>query len=546
MSKQSPPIFLDYNDLSEIKHHNEKTQWVSVLHTLTNSEIETEYPSYLDNIVVIKDWKSKVSASNSKIISGDIIDSEIPKHLKHIKHKILIKITKKELVACDNSLKVELLLYRNVLNKLLYRNVCPHIIGYLNDKKFQLPVYNKKDKKVELKNFNYLFLEMSNGVTLRNYSEEKKSEEKKSEEKKYADGDGDTIMNYSEEKKSKEKSKKKYLEMSLNDLIGITFQILYTLAVFKNILLSHNDLHPGNIIIENKYIKYSYKINEQIVTLECNYLVKIFDFDNASIYNENVCRNIKLDYEYDNFHYCKDWNMCNVFTNNDLHLVLTSLVQIIILNKHESLIPIFNNFLKNKVQGGIINVCTVENFRLDSTKSHILKNYKSPFECLRVLCTTNPDIIKDCIKIVSAKGAKATYTYNQRKNCNFYRPKLQIYINENSQNLCDNLYKHVDKFFDNVFSNDIEFLIKNYKYDVYGDPLINFISYCQENDILMTRELAKKLVLPFIYGIPNYIYKILESHEIQMYNNFAENVNGLLPIKILDVFGNSGMTYANE
>jgi hypothetical protein len=62
----------------------------------------------------------------------------------------------------------------------------------------------------------------------------------------------------------------------------------------------------------------------------------------------------------------------------------------------------------------------------------------------------------------------------------------------------------------------------------------------------MTRELAKKLVLPFIYGIPNYIYKILESHEIQMYNNFAENVNGLLPIKILDVFGNSGMTYANE
>ena len=173
MSKQSPSIFLDYTDISQIKHHNEKTQWVLLLHQLTNSEIKTEYPSYLDSIVVIKDWKSKVSASNSKIISGDIIDSKIHKHLKHIKHKILIKITKKELVACDNSLKVELLLYRNVLNKLLYKNVCPHIIGYINDKKFQLPVYNKKDNKVELKNFNYFFLEMSNGVTLRNYSEEK-------------------------------------------------------------------------------------------------------------------------------------------------------------------------------------------------------------------------------------------------------------------------------------------------------------------------------------------------------------------------------------
>jgi hypothetical protein len=57
----------------------------------------------------------------------------------------------------------------------------------------------------------------------------------------------------------------------------------------------------------------------------------------------------------------------------------------------------------------------------------------------------------------------------------------------------------------------------------------------------MTRELAKKLVLPFIYGIPNYIYNILESHEIQMYNNFAEKVNGLLPIDILDMCGDSGI-----
>jgi hypothetical protein len=531
--KQSPITFMDYNDLSKTTHHNEKTQWVIFLRNLTGKYY---YKKYLDNIVVIKDWKSNVSASDSKIISGDIIDSEIPEHLKNIKHKILIKITKKKLVDCDNSLKVELLLYKHVLNKLLYRNICPHIIGYLNDKQVVVQEVvqevDEKTEKLENVDYNYLFLEMSNGLTLRNYSEGEKSE-KKSE--RMTD---DTLIDYWEKKeKSKEKSKKKRLKMSLNDLIGVTFQLLYTLMVFDDRLLSHNDLHPGNIIIENKYIEYSYKIYNFVVKLKCNYLVKIFDFDNASIYHENVCRNIKLDY-YPNL--CQNNNVCNTPKNNDLYLVLFNLLNIIELNDHKKLIPVFDNFLINTVDGGLRKFIDPKKFRLKNTNSHILKNLKSPYECLQVLF--NSDIAKDCIK-VSDKG-EATYIFKP-KTFYKYKPKLQIY-DKKSQNLCGNLYKHINNdniFFDNVFSNDIEFLRTNkrFEYDVYGNPLINFISYCQKNHILMTRELAKKLVLPFIYGIPNYIYNILESHEIQMYNNFAEKVNGLLPIDILDMCGDSGI-----
>ena len=70
--------------------------------------------------------------------------------------------------------------------------------------------------------------------------------------------------------------------------------------------------------------------------------------------------------------------------------------------------------------------------------------------------------------------------------------------------------------------------------------------FCKSNNIQITEDLCIKLVLPFTYGIPNYINHILTtSDEIDIYNNFSEKVNHVLPIEIINIYGNSGIESIN-
>src|SRR4051812_29272499 len=77
-------------------------------------------------------------------------------------------------------------------------------------------------------------------------------------------------------------------------LLGIYFQILYTLEVFNRYGLRHNDLHRGNVFvqttmeskekeieIEKTYIEYI--VNDVRFFIPSQFMALIYDFDRASV-----------------------------------------------------------------------------------------------------------------------------------------------------------------------------------------------------------------------------------------------------------------------
>ena len=468
------PLY-DLNDtITKPSNYNLKSKWLLFLQNVTNTKINNYDFYFLNNIQKLS--YTDIGQSNTKILYGDIKYNIIPDNLKidnkfiDDNSKILVKISKK-FDICDNSLNIEAKLYEHVLSKLLYKNYNPHIIGYIN--------------YIRDENNNYLYLEMNKGKTFDKFLRTEKVE--------------------------------------LNDLLSILFQLLYTLSVFNNILLSHNDLHSRNILIENKYINYNYKINNKIYMLKSRYLVKVFDFDNSSIYDENICRNIKLDYQ----NLCKDENICNVYNNADLYLVLY----------------FFKSILKNEISD-LFDKFTINN-KLDFSNqyeesTYILNNLKLPVECLEILCESK--YTKEIINIKSnLQEEKYHYKLPDIKYFNSYNPKLQkidTTFNKQLKNNCYYIPVYSNKVLE-TFATDIDFLKKYYKYncEIKSKELL---TYCAVNNIEMIDQLSIKLVLPFIYGIPNYINHILKENEIDIYNNFSEKVNYILPIEIINIYGNSG------
>lgn len=77
------------------------------------------------------------------------------------------------------------------------------------------------------------------------------------------------------------------------DANGILLQCLYALVYFQEIGLQHNDLHLGNIFVEETPSNISLQFSNQTTfTFKCKYIVKIYDFDFSSIvptkYNYNT------------------------------------------------------------------------------------------------------------------------------------------------------------------------------------------------------------------------------------------------------------------
>lgn len=84
-------------------------------------------------------------------------------------------------------------------------------------------------------------------------------------------------------------------------ICNILFQILYTLFIFEKQLLIHNDLHPGNIMIETleKPFTYYYVMsnyddtdNKTIIKHTSKYFVRIYDFDRSFIINDDKYENL--------------------------------------------------------------------------------------------------------------------------------------------------------------------------------------------------------------------------------------------------------------
>ena len=68
------------------------------------------------------------------------------------------------------------------------------------------------------------------------------------------------------------------------DANAILLQCMYTLIYFEEIGLQHNDLHLGNIFVEENPSNISLKFNDKIeFNFSSKYLVKVYDFDFSSI-----------------------------------------------------------------------------------------------------------------------------------------------------------------------------------------------------------------------------------------------------------------------
>ena len=110
----------------------------------------------------------------------------------------------------------------------------------------------------------------------------------------------------------------------------ILFQIAYTLLVFKDFGLMHNDLHAGNIFVEPLAtpLRLTYGIKEGVIrTREVNFFVRIFDFDRSSVTPRDGTffeQNTKLSSKY-----CKMFGQCNTFRPNaDWFSILHTLYKI--------------------------------------------------------------------------------------------------------------------------------------------------------------------------------------------------------------------------
>jgi hypothetical protein len=245
----------------------------------------------LDNIITnikILSNIEKKSKSDSIIFFGTLnlsknesIEVAIKLSFERIEN---LKINEK--INIDNSLEVETCIYKNIIQSLLYNKNTPNLTSYLGSYKCDELILNDSDSKILNNEINYLksknpklnidkkqllILEKSGGLTLNDF----------------------LINNNTKE----------------SDILSIMIQIIYTLTIFEDKHLKHNDLHGGNIFIETLpdeislfYANDVYGKANSYLKLKTKYIAKIYDFDSSSVYyNPSIPRNFSLDFVYCNF-----------------------------------------------------------------------------------------------------------------------------------------------------------------------------------------------------------------------------------------------------
>lgn len=224
-------------------------------------------------------------AGNSVIIFGTL-KAKVPQGLSR---DVVIKVSFKNKPDSkdDNSLYIEQIIYKNVINKLVLDKHTPNVMLYMAS--FECSINN---------------FETSDGINrkLRNMLNNIYSKTRRSDMFDYK------YISYLILEKGKGKVFKQWIEKpkSIHDWKLVLFQLFYTLEVFNMIDLRHNDIHLGNIWIQTKTKGLMvYFIDETTYyVIPKKYLVKIFDFDLGFLSGET---NTKLETNF-----CKPYGICNI------------------------------------------------------------------------------------------------------------------------------------------------------------------------------------------------------------------------------------------
>lgn len=235
---------------------------------------------------IIEDIKiiPKNSSSNSIIVFGKI---KTDLKLETNDRNIVIKISFNPISKLNNSLIVEQQIYKNIITNLVNNKHTPNLISYLGDifctsNSFKIPESEVDNLKDSLQETDSEFYDMTkyNLLILEKALNEK------------------TLVQWFDDHHTSE------------EVLSVILQILYTLVCFNNIGLIHNDLHPGNIFVEDTgrkipiYLKYD---EGKYIKLETRYIPKIYDFDRGSIIHPAVNLNTELD-----IFFCNKFKTCNI------------------------------------------------------------------------------------------------------------------------------------------------------------------------------------------------------------------------------------------
>jgi hypothetical protein len=217
---------------------------------------------------------------------------------------IVIKIAFKPLDILDNSLLVEEQIYRNIISNLINNNHTPHLIKYIdstidcNFKVAKIPLLSDSDRSK--------IYDRITDIDTRLYNNRKATI---------------TVLEQADKLTYHFYLISSSKPPTTDEIFISIFQILYTLSVFSQIGLIHNDLHFDNIFVNKGNKKtFLYNVGKNIISIETDINIKIFDWDRGSIYHPAVDRNFELDKEY-----CAAYNQCNTSAPVDYEAILALL-----------------------------------------------------------------------------------------------------------------------------------------------------------------------------------------------------------------------------
>jgi len=286
---------------------SEREARLSLADALLNDRFQTEKCDF--DYIKSTSWFNleKHSSSDTSVVFGEIDDP--------VNKAISIKVSlKPKNLLNDNSLVIEQLNYKHVVNSLIEYKFTPHLIAYIGSF-----MCNNSQLKRNLPTDVYehivddLFPDNKKPNSQQKYSflvTEKAQNAKELE---------DWLWNVD---KKKERFPSSENTPNLLQIKSVLFQVLYNFAVFNRIGFRHNDAHLGNIFVEDKsgtdiFEKTAYVLDGDVYIFPTKRnFTKMYDFDrsgvNCNLQTDNDLTNEILDaYDKDAHKYAETDNCTN-------------------------------------------------------------------------------------------------------------------------------------------------------------------------------------------------------------------------------------------